>query len=249
MKQILLASASPRRRDLLKLLNLEFSSWATNVGETPRRRETALQLVKRLSQAKANAPTPPSTLVIGADTAVEVTVGGRPNGLPTNIKTGSTKILGKPQDDAEAIRMLRILRGRPHLVYTGVTLLDREVPYDSKSNLPEQTFCIITRVWMGEYSDSEIDAYVSSGDALDKAAAYGVQNTQFHPVASVEGCFANVMGLPLCRLYHALANRVEMPSPQIKCHLHPEENCTIEELINLSTLGRDEPPSQLPSVT
>lgn len=246
MKQILLASASPRRRDLLKLLSLDFSSRAANVDEIPQRGETALELVTRLSRAKANAPTPASTLVIGADTAVEITVGPGYQSSQTNNKTGSHKILGKPRDVAEAIRMLKSLRGRSHLVHTGVTLLDPEVPHDSKSNLPDQTFCITTRVWMRKYSDSEIDSYVSSGDALDKAAAYGVQNTQFRPVASVEGCFANVMGLPLCRLYHALANHVEMPYPQIECHLHPEVNCTIEKLINLSTLAKDGQTPQLP---
>lgn len=249
MKSILLASASPRRRNLLKLLNLEFSSFATDIDETPLPQESAVELVTRLSQAKACSITPHNMLVIGADTAVELTIAAGKDGLFANDEVETTEILGKPQDDVDAAQMLRKLRGRPHFVYTGISLNDEPTWSDSKPNLPEQSFSVRSRVWMREYSDSEINAYISSGDPLDKAAAYGVQNSIFHPVASIEGCFANVMGLPLCRLYHALANHIELTSPQIECHLHPEENCTVEEIIKASTSMNQGPTSQPPPVS
>jgi predicted house-cleaning NTP pyrophosphatase (Maf/HAM1 superfamily) len=84
---------------------------------------------------------------------------------------------------------------------------------------------------MRDYSDAEMDKYIATGDAMDKAAAYGVQNRTFQLVARVEGCFANVMGLPICRVYHTLAERIEMPEPAIECHLHPEENCSVERVV------------------
>ena len=249
MKPILLASASPRRTDLLKLLNLDFSSFAADIDETPLPQESALELVTRLSRAKAYSITLHNMLVIGADTVVELPIAAGTDGLLANDGVETAEILGKPQDDADAARMLRKLRGRPHFVYTGISLNDDPTWSDSKPNLPEQSFCVRSRVWMREYSDSEINAYVSSGDPLDKAAAYGVQNSVFHPIASIEGCFANVMGLPLCHLYHALANHIDLTSPQIECHLHPEENCTVEKIFKASTSWNAGPTSQLPPVS
>ena len=208
MKQVVLASASPRRRDLFKLLSINFTSIATNSEEVRLPGEPAPDMVARLSQAKAVAAHTlfPDALVIAADTDVEL----------------DDAILGKPADAGEARAMLTALRGRDHFVYTGLTLAD---------GATTATEVIHSRVWMRDYTDAELDAYVATGDPLDKAAGYAVQHQGFQPVARVEGCFANVMGLPLCRLYHALAHHTRMPPPSLPCLLHPEENCSIEKLV------------------
>ncbi len=93
------------------------------------------------------------------------------------------------------------------------------------------TLVVHTRVWMRNYSDAEIEAYVATGDPLDKAAAYAVQHRVFHPVALAEGCFANVMGLALCHLHNALSERYPLPEPAFECHLHPDKDCTIARLV------------------
>jgi MAF protein len=106
-------------------------------------------------------------------------------------------VLGKPADEAEARRMLTRLRGRSHQVYTGIAVL-------RVSDGTLWTEVVITEVPMRAYSDAEIDLYIESGDPLDKAGAYGIQNPQFQPVASMDGCYASVMGLPLCHLSRLL---------------------------------------------
>jgi septum formation protein len=88
-----------------------------------------------------------------------------------------------------------------------------------------------TRVWMRNYSDAEIEAYVATDDPLDKAAAYAVQHRVFQPVALAEGCFANVMGLALCHLHNALSEHYPLPEPAFECHLHPDKDCTIARLV------------------
>jgi MAF protein len=103
------------------------------------------------------------------------------------------EILGKPTDDADAIRMLTQLRRRTHQVYTGIALL-------RKSDDLLLTDLCVTDVPMRSYSDEEIRAYVSTGDPHDKAGAYAIQHAEFHPVASMNGCYASVMGLPLCHV-------------------------------------------------
>lgn len=208
MKQIILASASPRRRDLLKWLDIQFESISTDADETRIEHETAPAMVERLSRLKAQAAYArfPGALIIAADTDVE--------------RDGA--ILGKPRDAKEAREMLRALRNRAHSVFTGLTLADENAC---------ETELVYSRVFMREYSDAEIEAYIASGDPFDKAAGYAVQHQGFQPVARVEGCFANVMGLPLCRLYHALARHAQMPPPHLECIAHPEENCSVEKLV------------------
>lgn len=179
---ILLASASPRRRELLSLLGLPFSVVVADVDETDDDGESPQAMVQRLSRAKALAVAArhPHALVIAADTTVAL----------------DGESLGKPADAAEATVMLRALRGRPHQVYSGltVTLNDRFL-----------TDLVESIVWMRDYSDDEIARYVTNGDPLDKAGAYAVQHVGFRPAHRVEGCFANVMGLPLCHLTRTLA--------------------------------------------
>ena len=83
-----------------------------------------------------------------------------------------------------------------------------------------------------QLTDAEIEAYVASGDPFDKAAGYAVQHEGLKPVARVNGCFANVMGLPLCRLYHALERHMEMPAPRLACIAHSEQNCSVEKIVS-----------------
>jgi MAF protein len=208
MKTLVLASASPRRRELLRLLGVPFVSGTTDADETRQPEESAPAMVERLSRLKARTAQADShhsgALVIAADTDVEL----------------DGAILGKPRDEADARAMLHALRGRAHNVFTGVTLAD---------GAELETELTHSRVWMREYSDAETDAYIASGDPFDKAAGYAVQHPAFKPVARVEGCYANVMGLPLCRLYHALARRIPMPPPTLECLLHPEVACSVEK--------------------
>lgn len=208
MKQILLASASPRRRELLRLLNIEFSSISTDTDEARLDSESAPALVERLARRKADAAHRqfPDALIIAADTDVEL----------------DDAILGKPRDAADARAMLQSLRNRAHNVFTGLIVADGS---------SRESELVHTRVFMRDYTDMEIERYIASGDPFDKAAGYAVQHQGFRPVARVEGCFANVMGLPLCRLYHALTRHIAMPAPTLPCINHPERDCTIEQHI------------------
>jgi septum formation protein len=195
---MILASSSPRRQQLLLLMGLSFRVQASEVDETARPGEPPSVLAQRLSAAKAqvvaNAQNGES-LVIAADTMV--------------ILDGD--ILGKPANTAVALEMLVRLRGRRHHVYSGLALLDT-----GHGRACQQL--AITPVIMRDYSDEEIRRYVASGDPLDKAGAYAIQYAGFDPVASFAGCYANVMGLPLCHLYRALlAWHVPVPVDPLKC--------------------------------
>jgi septum formation protein len=184
-----LASNSPRRRQLLNLGGWEFTIYAAQVDETPLPGEEPPAYVRRLAESKvraAAAANPGSDQYLAADTTV----------VDEQALLG-TKILGKPSDEADAWHMLRALRGRVHQVYTALALYR---PQDE--SLLADLCC--TDVPMREYSEAEIEAYVASGDPLDKAGAYAIQHAGFHPVESLQGCFANVMGLPLCHLMRLL---------------------------------------------
>ncbi len=181
-RPLVLASASPRRRELMGLLGMAFSARVAQVEEQIHSQEMALEAAQRFARQKAAAVAqkmnPASyALVIGADTIVAL------DGEP----------LGKPRDAAEAEVMLRKLRGRKHQVFTALSLVS--VPTgQSWHHLAE------TDVPMRDYSDEEIYLYVRSGDPFDKAGAYAIQNHDFRPVTNMQGCYANVMGLPLCHL-------------------------------------------------
>ncbi len=180
MPLLLLASSSPRRRELLALGGWAFSVEATNIDESVLAGEAPAAYVRRLAEEKARAAisrAQPEQIIIGADTSVVI----------------DGEILGKPADAQEARGMLRRLRGRTHQVYTGIAVLRTE-----DWNL--LTAVCVTDVPMRTYSDEELEAYILSGDPLDKAGAYGIQNPDFQPVASMQGCYASVMGLPLCHL-------------------------------------------------
>jgi len=203
---ILLASASPRRRELLSLLGLPFLVVVADVDETDGDGESPRAMVQRLSRAKALAVATrhPHALVIAADTTVAL----------------DGKSLGKPADAAEATAMLSALRGRLHRVYSGLTVAQGG---QALTDLAESD------VWMRDYSDEEIARYVTSGNPLDKAGAYAVQHASFHPAERVEGCFASVMGLPLCYLARTLARLgVTVPvNVPIVCQAHTGFACRV----------------------
>ncbi|GAB4503201.1 MAG: Maf family nucleotide pyrophosphatase [Anaerolineales bacterium] len=177
---LVLASNSPRRRQLLALGGWQFSVFVADVDESQLPDEHPAEYVLRLAEDKAclaASKMPYQAIVIAADTAV----------------VDGSDILGKPADAQEAVRMLERLRAHTHQVYTGLALLRKSDGY-ALSDLT------VTDVPMRDYSDTEIAAYVQTGDPLDKAGAYGIQHSAFRPVRDMKGCFASVMGLPLCRL-------------------------------------------------
>lgn len=208
---IILASNSPRRRQLLALTGLKFEVLPADVDETPLEGEPAARYVQRLAASKAQVVSDrvgPEALVIAADTTV----------------VDGNQILGKPVDKQDAGRMLRQLRGRSHQVYTAVALLQN-------GNLLVE--CCGTAVPMREYSQAEMRAYIDSGDPLDKAGAYAIQHAGFHPVESLQGCYANVVGLPLCHLLRALRKLSFEPGADIPadCQLAFDYACPIYEAV------------------
>jgi septum formation protein len=194
---IILASESPRRRELLAALGLRFAVRPADVDETPLADERPEELARRLSRIKAhvaseNAPGP---LVIAADTLVVL----------------DDVVLDKPGSPDEALEILRRLRGRTHQVLTGLTLRRGATGH-------ECTQLARTPVTMRDYGEDELRAYVASGDPMDKAGAYAIQNEAFAPVARLQDCYANVVGLPLCHLYRALVQHgVTMHHPLDVC--------------------------------
>ena len=181
---LLLASNSPRRRQLLALGNWKFTVAVSEVDESQQANETPRDYVLRLAKAKALAvlkEAHPENIIIGSDTAV----------------VDGNSILGKPKDGEDAARMLKQLRGHTHQVYTGVA-------FYRVSDGKMLTELCVTDVPMRAYSDDEILAYVKTGDPLDKAGAYAIQHPDFQPVESIRGCYASVMGLPMCHVIRAL---------------------------------------------
>ncbi len=193
--RIALASASPRRQAFLKDLGLEFSAAATDVDESPLPGEKPIPLARRLAQSKAQAAVrllgvdERALLIIAADTVVAL----------------GDELFGKPVDAADASAMLTRLRNRAHQVHSAVCVL--ALPEGKLSTLVNST-----TVWMRDYSDAEICAYVATGDPLDKAGAYAIQHPTFAPAASIDGCLAGVMGLPLGDMCRLLAEYGVLPA-------------------------------------
>ena len=204
MTEIILASKSPRRKTLLRNLIDPFFVVNSDVDEREIPGEKPDDFVMRLAKEKAFtggagvlANAPENTFVVGADTIV----------------VDGTEILGKPLDEMDAARILKQLRGKTHKVFSGIALYNL-------STGDIQTRLVCTEVVMREYTDDEIREYIASGDPMDKAGAYGIQNNDFNPAPELYGCFANVMGLPLCHLAvlmkemsietdHSVANRCQ----------------------------------------
>jgi septum formation protein len=211
---LLLASRSPRRRELVALLGLPFDVTTADVPEDPLADESPAQVVTRLSQAKACAS---SNATIAAATTVAVTIVAC-----DTVVALDGEILGKPRDGVEASEMLRRLRGRAHAVYSAVTLLE---PATGRTT----TEVAKTQLVMRTYTDAEMAAYVASGDPLDKAGAYAIQHPGFHPVASLRGCYANVVGLPLCHLTRGLRSLGVEPPHDVPtaCQAHTGRRCLV----------------------
>ncbi len=195
---LVLASNSPRRKQLLALSGWSFIVAVPQVDERPLPGEAPEEYVRRLAMTKAEAAMrlldkPNSAVIVAADTTVVADLPDKD--APSGVRAA---ILGKPGDAAEAEWMLRALRGRMHRVYTGLAVLRAE---DGK----RLSTLVVTDVLMREYSDEEMMAYIASGDPLDKAGAYAIQHADFHPVQKLQGCYANVMGLPLCHLVRMLS--------------------------------------------
>jgi septum formation protein len=176
---LILASGSPRRAELLRAAGIEFTIRIADVDETILPGESPRDYVLRLSRAKALAAAGEDEIVLGADTTVVI----------------EDEIAGKPVDAEDARRMLRTLSGRWHEVLTGVTLLrGDEILAD----------VAVTRVKFAEMSESEIDWYVSTGEPMDKAGAYGIQGYASRFVECIEGSYSNVVGLPVQMVYKML---------------------------------------------
>ena len=239
-KSLFLASQSTRRRELINLLGFPFYSLVADVDEALLPDETPTDYVRRLAEAKARACCPDPSLplaqhprtgakgegsgsfplrgraerggkvVIGSDTAV--------------VDAG--EILGKPEDAREAESMLRQLRGRTHQVYTGIAV------YELESERVFRDLCV-SEVPMRCYEDEEMLGYIQSGDPFDKAGGYAIQHEHFSPVENFKGCFASVMGLPLCHLARNLKKAgmpVDVDLPAV-CKASLSYDCVISDAV------------------
>ena len=208
-KRIILGSASPRRRELLEQIGISFEvrvsdkeevyhslipeeivkelalSKAENVADDLREKQ---EQVKQISFDKKNNVLL-DTIVIGADTIV--------------VSDGS--ILGKPKDEADAVRMIRSLQGRSHKVYTGVAILD----YDDEGKRKSVVHAVETEVFVNPMSDEEIREYAATGEPLDKAGAYGIQGQFSAYIERIDGDYYNVVGLPVSYVYRQLKEIAE----------------------------------------
>jgi septum formation protein len=210
---LILASNSPRRRQLLALGGWNFSVLVAAVDESQLPGEAPGDYVLRLAERKARKAAEKASagkVVLAADTAV--------------VDAG--EILGKPVDEPDAVRMLKRLRGHTHRVYTGLALL-------RVSDGRLLTDLTVTDVPMRNYRDEEIEAYVLSGDPLDKAGAYGIQHPGFQPVENLRGCFSSVMGLPVCRLAYLVEQfGIASPSPAgVRCQAAYQTDCQISSAV------------------
>lgn len=198
---------------MLSLGNWKFSVTPSDVDESKFPDESPAQYVLRLAEAKARAvvhTANPEHVIIGADTAV----------------VDSGDILGKPKDSAEARTMLSRLRGHSHQVYTGIAALR---VMDGKL----VTDLCTTDVPMRSYRDEEIESYALSGDPLDKAGAYAIQHPGFQPVERLDGCYASVMGLPICHLVRSLRQLDVSPDADvpINCQTYLNYQCLVSSTI------------------
>lgn len=187
---LILASQSPRRRRLIEHLGHPVHSVTAAVDEESIDHPEPATNVVGTARLKAEAVSDQfsNALIIAADTTVAV----------------DGEMLGKPANRYEAQNTLGRLRGRAHQVYTGLVLLQ------TNSGHMETSVCL-TEVYMRPYGDAEVEGYIDSGDPFDKAGAYAIQSTSFHPVDYIRGCYTNVVGLPLCQLC-SLLNRFGISS-------------------------------------
>lgn len=191
---LVLASASPRRQELLRNAGIQFTVQPADINETPRPGESPRHCVQRLAREKALAVSrhQPQNYVLGADTIVVV----------------DDVILGKPRDANDAARMLRLLQGRTHSVITGVCLVKPVSGGEGKElrseNWEPRTCSETTLVTMSKISDDEIRAYIATSEPMDKAGAYAIQGMASRWIPRIEGDYSNVVGLPVSRVYAML---------------------------------------------
>lgn len=193
-KNIVLASASPRRRELLSLTGIKFQVLPGNIEEKASSSRPS-QMVRELSSQKALAvfesfseEEKEKSLVIGADTLVAI----------------DGRVLGKPEDEQMAEEMLMLLQGNIHQVYTGVTLIFQAVDENGKAVRRIRTFAEKTSVTMYPVSCREIRDYIATGEPMDKAGAYGIQGKCAAWIRKISGDYSNVVGLPVGRLWQEL---------------------------------------------
>jgi len=195
---LVLASASPRRQELLRAAGVAITVQPTNIPEVPRDGEVPTAFAERLAREKAWAifKDRPNDFVLGADTIVVV----------------DAQILGKPTDRADAARMLRLLAGRSHEVTTGVCLMGPLMAESSNANAGNaksdpalgDTRSETTRVMMTAFSEEEIQGYIATGEPMDKAGAYAIQGLASRWIPRLEGDYSNVVGLPVALVYRML---------------------------------------------
>ncbi len=186
--KLILASSSPRRAELLRDAGISFDVCAPQIDETRYLNEAVEKMVARLAEAKARAAAKSAgesiqAIIIGADTAVEL----------------DGEIFGKPRDAAEALEMLSYLSGRTHCVLTGICVL--RLPDGATRSAVERT-----AVAFAPLDPSEIETYVTSGEPFDKAGGYAIQGRAGRYIPRIEGCYFNVVGLPLARLHALLSD-------------------------------------------
>lgn len=187
MKKIILASASPRRKELLEQIGLEFTVMPSDVEENPAStlpQDVVIELSKEKARDVWEKIGHDDSLVISADTIVSV----------------EGEILGKPKDEEDAVRMLGLLSGKEHQVYTGITM----IWIDGEGKQEEYSFYVCTGVLMYRMNRAEIMEYVCGGEPMDKAGAYAVQGRAAAFIKSVRGEYSNVVGLPVGRLYQEM---------------------------------------------
>jgi septum formation protein len=194
--QIILASTSPRRIDLMKQVGLHCKVRSPDADETPRRGESPVRLVARLSREKAlsvarktRQPKDGSTLIIAADTIV--------------VDPSGKKILGKPRNAADARKMLKMLAGKTHTVLTGYCVYEIEAHRVYRHHLVR---VVRSRVSMRSLTPQQITAYVATGEPMDKAGSYAAQGIGMGLVEKINGSYANVVGLPISHLLVDLEN-------------------------------------------
>jgi len=177
---LVLASQSPRRAEILRQAGIPFTVRSASVDETPRDRELPWDYVKRLAEEKALAiSASPEETVLGADTTVVL----------------EGQILGKPEDPADACRMLTMLSGQCHEVLTGICL---------RRGTERFVDAATTRVWFAPLTTSEIEEYVASGEPMDKAGGYAIQGLASKFIERIDGCYFNVVGLPVALVFKHL---------------------------------------------
>jgi septum formation protein len=207
--EIVLASNSPRRKEILSWTGLPFTTHPADIDETPKPGESPADYVQRLAEDKAHVSAnfaPFNGLVLAADTTV----------------ADGMDIIGKPADIEDARRILKRLRGRTHQVHSAI------VVYIPSKGKKEEALCS-TIVTIRKFDDAELQAYLDTGDPMDKAGAYAIQHPEFRPVVKFAGCFASVMGLPLCHFERILrqlgfGERKEVP---YRCQEQLSYSCPI----------------------